>query len=429
VQDGDTLPAVAAHFNTSVEEILAANPGIPESVTTLPPGFPLQVPAYYLPLTGPPFKILPVSEFVNSPTASDFDTRQEILQRPGFLQRLSSYAYEVQRPAWEVVDVVAENYSLHPRLLLAMLEFQTQALTNPFPEDEAEAYPMGIREPRYRGLFWQLVLVAEDLSDGYYAWRQGTLGELELADGLLVRPDPWLNAPSAALQYFFSSRMDMEAFNHTVGPEGLHRTYVELWGDPFEKAETLFPGNLQQPPLSLPFQPGHIWHYTGGPHFAWGNALPLGALDFAPPAGQEGCVPSREWVTAPADGVVTRSREAILVLDLDGDGVEQTGWTLFFFHMGSIEHIAAGTQVREGDFLGHPSCEGGRSTGTHFHVARRYNGEWIPAHGVLPFTIDGWVAEQGEQPYEGTMTKGSRTLIACPCSSESNQIRYQLPSP
>jgi hypothetical protein len=46
-QQGDTLPAVAAHFHTSEREILAANPDLPAGITTLPPGYPLRVPAYY----------------------------------------------------------------------------------------------------------------------------------------------------------------------------------------------------------------------------------------------------------------------------------------------------------------------------------------------------------------------------------------------
>ncbi len=426
-QDGDTLPAVAAHFHTTVEEILAANPGIPPEATTLPTGFPLQVPAYYVPLTGPPYNILPSSEFVYSPSAADFDIRQAILKHPGFLQSLSSYAYEVQRPAWGVVQAVAENYSLHPRLLLTLLEFQSQALSNPFPSQQARDYPMGIEDPRHKGLFWQLALAAERLSDGYYAWRDGSLQEFELTDGLLVRPDPWLNAPSAALQYFFSDMMDMEAFNRAVGPEGFIRTYTELWGPPSDFETVVFPANTQQPELALPFQPNRIWHLSGGPHSGWGDALPMSALDFAPPAGQEGCVPSREWVTAPADGVVARSEPGIVVLDLDGDGFEGTGWTLFFFHIATSGRVSAGTEVKQGDLLGHPSCEGGRATGTHVHVARRYNGEWIPAGGVLPFTIDSWVAQAGDAPYEGSMTKGSHIIIACPCSAESNQILYQLP--
>ena len=38
--------------------------------------------------------------------------------------------------------------------------------------------------------------------------------------------------------------------------------------------------------------------------------------------------------------------------------------------------------------------EGGHVTGTHVHIARKYNGEWIPADG-LAFNLEGWVAHDG----------------------------------
>jgi hypothetical protein len=82
-QQGDTLPAVAAHFHSSEREIVAANPDLPAGLTTLPPGYPLRVPAYYLPLTGSPLHILPDSEVVNGPGAVGFDTQAEITTAQG----------------------------------------------------------------------------------------------------------------------------------------------------------------------------------------------------------------------------------------------------------------------------------------------------------------------------------------------------------
>src|SRR3989304_196486 len=86
----------------------------------------------------------------------------------------------------------------------------------------------------------------------------------------------------------------------------------------------------------------------------------------------------------------------------------------------------AGTVVRQGAPLGPPSCEGGRATGTHFHFARRYNGEWTAAAGSLPIELDGWVAYYGEKPYEGTLGRGSKVVEACTCSRQANRIIYEL---
>src|SRR5690606_31346050 len=46
-QSGDTLPALAAHFNSTIEEIQKANTIIPAGATTMPPGLPMQIPIYY----------------------------------------------------------------------------------------------------------------------------------------------------------------------------------------------------------------------------------------------------------------------------------------------------------------------------------------------------------------------------------------------
>jgi hypothetical protein len=76
--------------------------------------------------------------------------------------------------------------------------------------------------------------------------------------------------------------------------------------------------------------------------------------------------------------------------------------------------VQAGTWVRVNDHIGHPSCEGGASTGRHLHFARKYNGEWIPPDGGLPFILSGWTIHLGAKPYQGTMTRGERIVTADP---------------
>lgn len=425
-QQGDTLPALAAHFHTTVEEIVAANPDLPDVVTTLPSGYPLQVPAYYVPLTSTPFHILPDSEAVNGPGAVGFDLQAEVENSPGFLKGLTDFAQRRQRPAWDVIALVARTYSVHPRVLLALLEYQTQALSKPEPEGNDAVYPLGYEHPRHRGLYRQLIWAAERFNDGFYAWRSGAV-ELELADGRISRPDPWQNAGTVGIQSVFAGFYGKEDFEHAVGPDGLAQTWSSLWGDPFSQAMETIPPSLQQPVIGLPFPQRRIWDFTGGPHPSWGDSLPLGALDFAPPAAITGCATSGEYFTAPAPGIVTTSEYAMVILDLDGDGDERTGWVLFFYHVATEDRVPVGTVVEAGDVLGHPSCEGGRATGTHVHVARRFNGEWLPAGGPIPFEMGGWTASFGDAPYDGTMTKGSKVVSACTCSTADNRIEYSLP--
>jgi hypothetical protein len=75
-----------------------------------------------------------------------------------------------------------------------------------------------------------------------------------------------------------------------------------------------------------------------------------------------------------------------------------------------------------GDRIGHPSCEGGVSSGTHLHLSRKYNGEWIPADGNLPFILDGWVSAGSNSPYDGTLSRDGINLEACSCRFPINQI-------
>ncbi|MCX8025668.1 MAG: M23 family metallopeptidase [Thermanaerothrix sp.] len=182
------------------------------------------------------------------------------------------------------------------------------------------------------------------------------------------------------------------------------------------------PGSLEQPPLRFPFAPGKRWSFTGGPHTAWGSGEPLAALDFAPPAVVGGCHPSQEWATAVADGVIARVDTASVVLDLDGDGDERTGWTIYYLHLAQASLPAVGTVLKAGDPIGMPSCEGGTATGTHVHIARRYNGEWIAADGPLAFNLEGWAAVNGAAPYEGYLVQRGQRIRACLCSDYASQV-------
>ena len=124
-----------------------------------------------------------------------------------------------------------------------------------------------------------------------------------------------------------------------------------------------------------------------------------------------------------ADGVIARSDFGEVLLDLDGDGKEQTGWVIFYLHLGSNDKVAQGVHVKAGDRLGHPSCQGGETTGTHVHIARKYDGEWMLADSPIPFDMEGWILHDGPEPYLGTMTRYSQIVIASDQSEGKSYIR------
>lgn len=418
-QPGDTLPALAAHFNTTVEAIREANPDLPLSITTLPPGTPLRIPIYYLPTWGPTFKILPDALFVNGPAARDFDVGAFLALTPGWLHKVEAPFEQATYPAAHIVEKIALNFSIDPRLLLALLDYQAGALSDPNPPENLETF-LGFEAPQQRGFALQIAHMADLLSHAYYGWRTGELRRFLLKDGTEIHPDPWQNAATVALQYYFAQVLSPRAFWQAVGPQGFFRVYAAWFGDPWRNPPPPhIPGDLRQPPLTFPFPRGQTWSFTGGPHPAWGRMGVWAALDFAPP-GSSGCYVADEWVVAMAPGVVARSERGILVLDLDGDGDERTGWNLFFLHLS--DRLPAGTVVPARAPLARPSCEGGRATGTHVHLARKYNGEWIPAWGVLAFNLEGWVVEKGRTPYEGSLRYGTARVTACECGSAATLV-------
>ncbi len=420
-QTGDTLPALAVRFNTTVNEILEANPIIPKDATTMPPGMPMKIPIYYLPLWGTPFQTIPDGHFPNGPSVVNFDTTGFVASQPGWLKTYTEYAAGANRSAAQIIDYVALNFSVSPRVLLALLEYQTGALTEPV--QSGGPYYLGKRGYLHRGLYLQLVWAANILNNGYYGWRTGNLTFFDLLDGRLERPDPWQNSATVALQYYYSLLFKGEEYTRATGPEGFAQAYMNFFGDPWVDPQAHIPGSLVQPQLRLPFEPGKTWAYTGGPHTGWGEGEPFAGIDFAPPSVVGGCVESDEWSVAMADGTVVRTDVGIVVIDLDGDNDERTGWVLFYLHIATEGRVPLGKTVQAGEPIGHPSCEGGRTTGSHVHIARKYNGEWIPADGPLAFNLDGWVAKNGSQPYLGTLVNGSRTVRACECSDAASHVR------
>jgi LysM repeat protein len=95
-QTGDTIAALAERFNTTSAEIMAANPFIPDSATTMPPGMPMQIPIYHRNFWGTAFKIIRDSLYVKCPAAVNFDT-QPMRTAPD--QRSSTWLPRITRSA------------------------------------------------------------------------------------------------------------------------------------------------------------------------------------------------------------------------------------------------------------------------------------------------------------------------------------------
>lgn len=429
VQAADTLHALTVRFDVTATEITSDKPLVDSGF--LAPGQLLIIPRKLTNTTSPK-RLIPDSEVVFSPSAVDFDVENYVKQAGG---KLSTYFEWLKNTGVisgaEVVMRVALDNSINPRLLLSLIEYHSNWVYDQPANQDQKDYPLGKVDPNYKGLYRQLVWTVNQLSIGYYAYREGRLTEIEFPDGVVARLAPELNAGSAALHYYFAQLFQGQQWADALDPEhGYLALYTRMFGNAWERAhfvEPLFPPGLAQPALILPFQRNWRWSYTGGPHGAWEHDGAYAALDFAPGGTEVGCKESEAWVLAAAAGLVVRTDTGLIVLDLDGDGREQTGWTLIYLHVANATRVPIGKWVDAGDLLGHPSCEGGISTGTHVHLTRKYNGEWIPASGALPFNLGGWIAHAGDGAYKGTMTRAGdgdliTTIVACTCANAQSFI-------
>ena len=419
VQDGDTFSGLASQFGTTPEEIAKTN-GL-TTLSMIHPGDPLNVPLQ-LDRVGPNTKLIPDSELVYSPSTIDFDIAAFIDRTNGYLKTYTEQVDGETLTGAQVIQRAAEQFSVNPRLLLALLEYRGGWLTNKTPNADQQAYPLGYRNAGYQGLYLQLGRTANRLNDGYYGWKGRGARTVRFQDDSRARIASGLNAGTVGLQTLLAADRTYDQWLKEVGPNGFMQTYRKWFGEPFQHAATILPKNLQQPQFTLPWTAGETWYFTGGPHGGWASGSGWAAIDFVPDAVDIGCQPSDRWVTAIADGTVIRSQDGEVVVDLDNDGHEQTGWTILYMHIAADGRAAQGTHVKTGDRIGHPSCEGGAANATHVHLARRYNGEWIPAGGTIPFVLDGWQVNGEATEYDGRLVKGDQVKVACECREDKNSV-------
>lgn len=420
VQPGDTLGDIALRYNISLQSLMDAN-NITDA-NALEVGMTLLIPVAQVSITsGQSLKIIPDSELVNGPATAKFNLRNFIASQNGFLNSYTEDYKGTLLNGADIIEAVSYNYSVNPRILLALLEYQSGWVTNRTPINVD--YPMGYYDDTRSGLYRQVVWAANTLNRGYYLWKANALSTWVLTDGQVVPIDPTINAGTAAVQYFFSELYGYDAWQYATSQTGVVVTYVVLFENPFNYAiEPLVPATLTQPQMSLPFAAGESWYFTGGPHGAWDSGSAWGALDFAPPDNSGGCNTSANWVTAMADGLVTRTGIGSVIQDLDNDGYEQTGWVIVYMHVAAAGRVTPGEYLFRNERVGHPSCEGGVSNATHVHVARKYNGEWIAADGALPYNLDGWVSSGTGIEYDGFLTRGSFGIEALDAAQPENQV-------
>lgn len=406
VQYGDTLGALSQRFNLTVQELMKVN-GLNDA-HSLQIGQVLKIPAW-VEKAGPDIKFIPDSELVYGPAYKDFDIRAVADKYGGYLSQYTERVEGTVMSGPQIVQLVAERFSVGPRALLTLLELQGRWVSSATLSGTQLDYPMGLVDPGRTGLYKQTAWAANKLNEGYYGKVYGHGGIMTFHDGTRARLAWGLNPGTAAIQNMLAQVSDWDEWQQLVSDAGFSATYRDLFGDPFDyEVKPLIPKSVAQPTLRLPLQDGKLWYFTGGPHAGWVDGSPWAAVDFAPADQAGSCWISTYWTVAAATGVITTAEHGRVVLDLDEDGFAGTGWALLYMHTGDEDRVEVGTHVKGSDHIGHPSCEGGAAQTSHLHFARLYNGQWIPAGDPrLPLVLSGWVFSQMQQEYDGTMTRGS----------------------
>ncbi len=415
VRNGDTLSRISQQFDISVDDLMRLN-GL-ANPNALQTGQVLKI-SIQVARMAPSDMLLPDSEAVYGPAYASFNVTQFANQYNGYLTTYRDKVDGELLTGPQIVQLVAERFSVGPRVLLALLEFQSGWVTKTAPTQNQITYPMGLIDPIRQGLFFQASWAANRLNEGYYGKLTGRLEAFKFKDRSRARLAPAVNPGTAAIQNVLALTSSWNDWQNAIGANGFIATYRALFGEPSAYAvDLLAPKDLKQPLLRLPWNDGELWYFTGGPHSGWGDLAAWSAADFSPRDTPGSCYASRLWAIAAAPGKVIRTEHGRVMVSLSNSDFQGSGWALLYMHIATAGRVSAGTTLNVGDRIGHPSCEGGDAEASHVHFARLYNGQWIGAE-ALPMVLSGWTIETRDQAYEGTMKRGAETREACNCRED-----------
>lgn len=285
--------------------------------------------------------------------------------------------------------------SIHPRVMLALMEARTSVVTS--PTEASLKRPFGTLSSEV-GFKEQLADVTTRLSQRYYnleSQRQST------GQSLLGRPadarqsSATLALASATVENSRSLRAEepLAAFTESYArlfpgaANALQSPEINKEADNTEGltgyARFVPPSNLMQ----MPWRQGYWW-IPNGAHSNTGSGYPLSSIDV-----------SYDWpwwnsrtysVAAAHSGRVrVFSRCQVRV-------THSSGWATNYYHMSGIQ-VKNGQWVNRNTKLGNYAsdrgtalCQGGSSTGPHLHFSLLYNGQYRSLQGVNlgPYKVD-----------------------------------------
>jgi len=301
-------------------------------------------------------------------------------------------------PYAEVISHWAGYSSISPRVLLTLIDLQSQLISQP---------DLALLQQPLAGLSnadsfsAQLQDVADQLATRLYQ-REATVSEFSAA-------------PAAALSYLFEA-------DNSQGPQVLQQQadklseftqrYQQLFAEVYQPAperraadsSTQDLNTLAGPAngfLQFPFPLGQSWH-VGGAHTNTGSGnYPMSSLDMSIGGGW-GSNQSNTWVAASAAGSFKRHSSCF------AEVVHSGGWSTTYYHLMNIQYNT-GANVAKNTKIANPAntqpqalCNGGASTGPHQHWSLKQNGSWVHLNTVY---LSGWQITATGSSYDTNCTR------------------------
>ncbi|TMP29400.1 M23 family peptidase [Pseudoalteromonas rubra] len=309
------------------------------------------------------------------------------LQQTDWEATLASHAPHLL-PQLETLLHWAGHASINPKLLLALMEQQSQLLSD--PSAKAFEQPFGSLVTQ-SGFSAQLEAITTALSQRYYAFEQQQ-GQHSDALHHTLNNTHSISPATFALNVLLGAQSDVAK---------VARHFQQLFGDALlnpqaqvQNASTESVTSNNNFYLNFPWPSGYAW-YSGGAHSNTGSGYPYSSLDFNNNSGGWGS--NTPWVQAAHGGTVTRySRCNIRV-------THPSGYATQYYHMDALQY-QTGDVIAAGAWLGRYAndyntalCQGGQSSGPHLHFSLLYNGRFVSLHNTY---ISGYRIDVGNYNYD-----------------------------
>lgn len=321
--------------------------------------------------------------------------------QPGPLKGVRFQVGDQSHSAAEVFVNLGSLYSLNPKILLAMLEEQSQLLSTEQPSTEQMTWAMGYRGEggNRQGLLEQLRWGATELRRSvrdYAILPPDTLPEFVFEDDTRQPPPAGISLPEYALSRTLAATTTPDRLSDKRN--AFLETYTRLFGDPSQPptdwppvAEPFLTSPLEKPTRVTSFfdhdtpfllQNGSLVSFWGQTetalsydgHTGWDYAL-------RPPdpifAAAEGTV---VFAGNSDDGCFTPARAVIID---HANGYRTLYWHLSEVHMETGQMVTRGMQV---GIAGATGC----AFGPHLHFQVQYLGRDVDPYGWCGTTPDPW---------------------------------------